>query len=213
MREHPIRWQPRDTDPPDVRARLASLNAYMPMRLQIIRAKVAPHMPEIVQRLDEIQHSRQKVRDRLRSLWELADHVSGLISDSVACKRGCSHCCHCAVMLPKAEAELIGQLINRKPADAPPRLDHESIEWGYHNPCTFLSANGECSIYEFRPLECRLMFSADVDDLLCQLRPPHTNQMPLVDMRHITQVQVGVISRDGLHFADIREWFPREVTT
>lgn len=171
MREHPIRWQGKASDPPDVRARLDALNSYAPIRVQTIRGRVAPHMPEIFGRLDEIQHSRRSVHDRLRELWELADFVGGLFADSVACKRGCSHCCHCAVTLPKAEAELIGQCINRKPANAPPRSEDESVEWGYHNRCTFL-ADGECSIYESRPLECRLMFSADVDDLLCQLRPP-----------------------------------------
>lgn len=212
MREHPIRWQAKESDPPDVRARLTALNSYAPIRLQVIRGKVAPHMPEIVRRLDAILHSRQTTAQRLRALWELADDIGDTFSDAVACKRGCSHCCHCAVMLPKAEAQLIGQLINREPADAQPTFEHESVEWGYHNPCSFLR-DDECSIYEHRPLECRLMYSADVDDLLCQLRPPLVTQTPLVDMRYITQVQVAVIARDGLHFADIREWFPREVAS
>lgn len=212
MSEHPIRWVSRDTDPPEVKARLAELNNYVSARNESIQARIDPHRARIDGQLKSIEYGNQSVRSKLRSLWAVADLVGSLTEGSVACKRGCSHCCHCPVMITKDEAKIVGQAIGREPADATPRQNAAHVDWGYHNPCSFLGSDGACSIYASRPLECRLMYNADVDDLLCQLRPPDGVRMPIVDFRNITSTWVRSLVRAGvhLHFADIREWFPRQ---
>lgn len=212
MSEHPIRWVSRDSDPPEVRARLAQLDSYVQDRNGSIQARIAPHAASIERQLRSIEYSNQSMRSKLRELWAIATFVGTLTEGSVACKRGCSHCCHCPVMITKEEAESVGQAIGRKPSSAPPRLSSDHIEWGYHNPCPFLGSDGACSIYESRPLECRLMWNVDVDDLLCQLRPPGGTRMPILDLRNIAATWVRAQWRAGIdvHFADIREWFPRQ---
>lgn len=210
MNEHPIIWFSNKNVLPQLKARASALDGYVPERISDFMEKAAPHMPGVVRRLENIRQSRQTTRQKLRDLYEVADLFVGLASGHVACKSGCSHCCYCAVQISKEEAALVGHSVGRTPADVPAMPDSTHVEWGYHNPCPFLR-DGECSIYESRPLACRLLFNVDVDDLLCQLQPSLDNQvmMPQIDLRYLMETLIFVVSRDGLHLADIRDWFPR----
>jgi len=213
MSEHPIMWFSNKKHVlPEIRTRAAVLDDYVPARIASFMDRTAPHMPHVVRKLETIRQSRRTTRQRLRELWKVADSVISNVSGLVACKRGCSHCCHCPVSISKQEAALVGHLVGRTPVDAPARKDSKHIEWGYHNPCPFLR-DGACSIYESRPLACRTFFNLDVDDLLCQLQPSLDVQMmmPQIDLRYLNETLVSIVSRDGQpHFADIREWFPRD---
>lgn len=211
--EHPIIWFTNKNALPELRARAKVLDDYVPDRLGNYMAKSEPHMPNVVRKLENIRQSRKTTRQKIRDLYEVADMLVDLARDHVACRRGCSHCCHCAVQISKQEAELVGHSVGRAPADAPAMPDSSHVAWGYHNPCPFLR-DGACSIYEFRPLACRLLVNVDVDDLLCRLQPSINEQvmMPQIDFRYLQETMTCIVSRDGLHLADIRDWFPRHDT-
>jgi hypothetical protein len=210
MREHPILWfSNKNVLLPKLKARADALDGYVPERISGFMEKAAPLMPGVVRRLENIRQSRQTTRQKLLDLYAVADLFVDLTPGHVACKSGCSHCCYCAVQISQQEAALVGDSVGRTPADVPAMPDSTHVEWGYHNPCPFLR-DGQCSIYEFRPLACRLMFNVDVDDLLCQLQPSldHQMMMPQIDLRFLMETLVCIVSRDGLHMADIRDWFP-----
>lgn len=156
-----------------------------------------------------------------------------LVSDAAApvspCRAGCSHCCHMSTSVTRAEAEVIGKAIGRKPAEPPPERavseksaramfaagkdahDFEAemvAHWG-GTPCTFL-VNDRCSIYEERPVACRQLISVEDDDLLCRIVPGQDIQAHYADTTPGRQAYAMAFSEDtNATMADIRDWFPK----
>lgn len=212
VKEQRVRWHARETDSPAIRARLAELNNYVFKNVNAIDSRFAPHLKEANRRATRILNENKSMRAKMLDLWSFTDFVTSFYTESTACKRGCSHCCHIAVSVSKTEAELIGERTGIRPASAPSRMNGDHIEWGYHNPCPFLR-NSECSIYEWRPIACRIHYSLDKDDLLCRLSPPNTNSVPYINTENLIKLTLLVLTADGSfpHFSDIREWFPAKV--
>jgi Fe-S-cluster containining protein len=72
-----------------------------------------------------------------------------------ACRTGCHSCCKPSLTVNALEAEALGLFLEARPA-----LVEELRELARENPhrgkrCAFLSAAGECRVYEARPLVCR----------------------------------------------------------
>ena len=80
--------------------------------------------------------------------------------------------------------------------------------------CTFL-VNDRCSIYEHRPLACRLHISMSEDALRCRLVPGRTIRAPYIDARPEQALHAKVFGTnvDTLTLADIRDWFPAQGPT
>jgi hypothetical protein len=179
---------------------------------EAINGRMEPRMLERVNgRMNAVLASRESPRDKVAAVWEIADELFGaVVGDNVACRRGCTHCCHIAVGVVGVEADLIGQRIGRAPVPVPGRTDFENFDYGYHNPCTFLK-EGECSIYEHRPLACRVYYSLDIDDLMCVLTPPESAQVPSLNTFTIQEALLLASGGPGPNnqLADIREFFPK----
>lgn len=168
--------------------------------------------------LTRVLNSPQNAGRKIQALWALADRASAAIAPFAACKKGCNHCCHIAVAVTRPEAQVIGQRIGRTPQAVTPRAKElggfDNVPWGYANPCTFLKG-GQCSIYENRPMACRIHFNLDRDALLCMLDPPHTARVPYYNS---SDWQLAVIyagsgakpDRASIGLADLREFFPPE---
>jgi len=134
------------------------------------------------------------------------------LSGSTACRVGCAHCCHIALVISESEAVALakasGRALSRSPARRTTLLNGciESNEAQYYGtPCPFL-ANDRCTAYSARPLACRLQFSlADSEDP-CRIGQtaatvPYLNTID----RKITCVAIlGLDER----YADVRDWFP-----
>jgi len=80
---------------------------------------------------------------------------------AISCKRGCSFCCYIHVDISPPEAMRVLSKINLTEK----QVEHLERQKGYnlnnwtelpyaHRKCVFLE-NGECSVYEDRPLSCR----------------------------------------------------------
>lgn len=163
----------------------------------------------------------RSAKGRIFWLRQEVHYVVKPMAPLAACRAGCSHCCHTGVLLSETEASVIGQAIGRKPVDSPrARAPAELLKHGmtpevqawradvyFGVPCTFLDVGGRCTIYEERPLACRMQLNLDQDNLLCRLVPGQSVRVPYLNMMTSYSAQVRVIG-PNTKLADIRDWFP-----
>jgi hypothetical protein len=109
--------------------------------------------------------------DKFFQTW-LADYLA--TGRAIYCRKGCAGCCNLAVHATwpeaaAAAAELTDQQAHRlnvyseRLLAAKPELTNLKSYLKLHRqalgPCPFLSDEGACSIYTFRPLSCRALLS------------------------------------------------------
>lgn len=99
------------------------------------------------------------------------DRNLDIYGDKIQCRQGCSKCCSQIFRITKLDGWIIGEHIRSLPEarrnelkqkakeylDHPGSSSHPSlIKEGSNNlPCPALGAEGECTIYEARPVICR----------------------------------------------------------
>jgi uncharacterized protein len=173
-------------------------------------AEIGRLLHEVVPRLMESQ--APKVRKYIR-LTEIAEKVNALIAPNTPCRRGCSACCHIAVGISDTEAQRIAMHTGRVAVAQSGAGDLHSlartlgrniIQYA-QTPCTFLGAEGECTIYAVRPVTCRTHHAIAPDAKCCDLaigRQP----VPQVNLEILTTAAAAVCIDEA--FADIRAYFP-----
>lgn len=162
------------------------------------------------------------VRQRVVWMHRAASAWAAQLEGLAACRRGCSHCCRMPVAITRTEAELLanasGRLIAYGVATARPftgagGIDLEAIEsasqqlerWPVGSACPFLR-NGECSVYDARPVACRVLLNLDDDDLLCRHSSAGAAMVPYADSRQLRALAFA--AQPNLELADIRDFFP-----
>jgi Fe-S-cluster containining protein len=165
------------------------------------------------------------------ALNAIFDKAGDVLSSVTPCKANCGHCCYQAVGVTEPEAKLISDHLGKPlvkpevnyltqikaqaeanggkldPKDTELR-DEEVVKYA-GKPCTFLAKDGNCSIYEVRPMACRTYFSIEADNRPCQYSlnsggkviNPNTSQFVLAQ----------VVALGEQHMADIRDWFPNGI--
>jgi hypothetical protein len=176
-----VRFMPHGLDSPEVQARLALGDTAAQARTERINERIKPHWERLTGRIRELVRNNRSADYCIPAFWAVVDEVASYGGDDVACRSGCSHCCHLQVLVTQDEADVIGKRIGREAVQltgpSRGRRDVEAFDWGYHNPCTFL-IDDKCSIYENRPLPCRTQLNVDVDALMCELTPPEAKRVP-----------------------------------
>lgn len=145
------------------------------------------------------QKRRLKVIAQVANLYAEVDALNERMRETpdgqrISCQRGCNACCRMSTMISATEALFI---VARYPALVKERLaalteqarlveqicakyDDRTLEneraiaddwWELQIPCAFLLANGDCGVYNARPIPCRTHFVAD-DPALCAKVPP-----------------------------------------
>ena len=126
------------------------------------------------------------------------------VEKMAVCKKGCSHCCKISVDVPMIEAYYIhkktGIKINEIKTSRGPQIDNSD--------CPFLK-NNECSIYEYRPMNCRIFATLDSAEFCKDPKSKH--------LIYTTDSNAGLqlfreylLNASGHGYAktgDIREWF------
>ena len=101
-------------------------------------------------------------------------------AESVACRKGCSHCCMNLVTVSPVEVLALAEHIKSRPdaadlmektriaaADVP--VNDVASRKSMRLPCPLLDNQGACSVYDARPLTCRAYASFDlaacIDDI------------------------------------------------
>jgi Fe-S-cluster containining protein len=164
------------------------------------------HVVTLPKRIKEIS-ARPVIR--LKEVLSTADQIFDHAGKFAACERGCGHCCHVSVPITQFEAIYMGENIGILPIKQKQTVKHELNEYGSHTPCPFLN-QGECSIYEFRPLTCRMHMNFDMDNYWClhenwnkpEAEIPRPTIQPIIDAYHTLISNVEPI------MADIRDFFP-----
>lgn len=211
MTEHVIRFNPHGLTSPEVQQRISEGSETVMARMDRINARLEVHWSRFNRRAVALMESPRNLDYKIPAYWEIADELSAYNGDDVACRKGCSHCCYAAVLVPHAEADVIGKRIKRKPERAKQRRDAKDVPYGYDHPCTFL-VNEECSIYANRPTVCRVHYSLDVDALMCELTPPESKPVPFLnDLGHMTTLLQLIYSVTGKRplLGEIKEFWPR----
>jgi Fe-S-cluster containining protein len=104
-------------------------------------------------------------------LQKLDSTIQAFEKVPIACKKGCSHCCHIWVSASAPELLSIAKIVRARgdEAIAKVREAHEATKQfdigtraGHPYPCPMLKEDA-CTIYEFRPQGCRLAASGDAE--------------------------------------------------
>jgi len=150
-------------------------------------------------------------------LVELADKLMPRVIPDTPCRKGCSACCHIACAISEREAKIIGLATGRTPQPVSRDLKkaQERVDANIHSyygvPCTFLGADKACTIYEARPMACRIQHSLNETAQPCEPVPGDCDK-PIVPQVNLTSLIAGTVMldlEDGA-FGDIREFFPPE---
>jgi len=184
------------------------------------------------QRADAISDSLRKIDNRAQQtqaivqgpgtrqlkhwrLVQIADEISQQIQPHTPCRKGCAACCHIALPISRSIALLLSATSGRKldeKAGAPitPEVLYDlregNIKRYYGKPCPFLDgATQSCSIYEDRPITCRIHHSLADTAAPCDLKDPGA-KIPRVDMQWVDQMGATLDFND--RWADIRDFFP-----
>jgi Fe-S-cluster containining protein len=147
-----------------------TVNTQAIARLEKI-CRTHPEIMKIEARAARIQSANMRFETKSQRLYALADEMKGMLEPFVVCKSGCSHCCRMPTMIYLHEAKRMAQTSGRQynfvpPSPLPMALARARAFNG--NPCPFLQ-NDQCSIYEDRPLICRLHNSLNDDPLDCKV--------------------------------------------
>lgn len=196
----------------------------VPLAMRRAEEKLAKLQPDpAASRLLNTARKAGTATQRVMWLQRAATAWSKPMQEVAACRKGCDHCCHIPLTISKVEAEMIGRATGRSP-QAPAaairlaELGDTEYDWqraqaelqaaAPATSCPFL-VNHACSIYESRPLPCRILINLDDDELLCRkvegvdVPVPYADAMVL--KAHYMALQPAAV------LADIRHFFPAMV--
>lgn len=168
--------------------------------------------------LGEALHTKRRGK-RIRLVLEAASAFAAPASEVSACRRGCAFCCALPqTFITSAEARLLAGHSGR-PMQAPERSIpvKDALAGGLAEaaktmlprfpgvPCSFL-VGSECSVYEHRPVTCRIHMNMDDDPLLCEVDPDRPAKVPYLDGKRL--INAALTLQADEYLADIRDFFP-----
>jgi len=146
-------------------------------------------------------------RAKLNLLKKAADRINAAALPRSACRSGCSHCCNISAVINQVDADAIGRAIGIKPKKLKSgRPGLSSRERWFGIPCTFL-VKGRCSIYQDRPIACRMMFNMADSPYFCDTRiPPDESHVTMLNLKQLEEGYVKTFI--DYDWGDIRDFFP-----
>lgn len=142
----------------------------------------------------------------VKQLTEVGSRINDLITKNAACSRGCSSCCHMAVGISYYEALAISEYTGRGMHTVNELEDAKTLATKYRGqPCTFL-VNGECSIYEVRPIACRTYANVSEYPELCENEIFGDGSTPSINLDDFYTRVARIIGPD-VPWGDIRDFF------
>lgn len=171
-----------------------------------IPAEIQQHEARLVLELGRLN---AKPLVKLARIRQSAETLFLYSNEFVACKKGCAFCCHQSIQLSSMEAGYIASNTGIQPVALSAPIYRDPLGFSEKTPCPFLK-QGACSIYEFRPLICRIHVSLDVDDYWCRFENWHRPGavVPKPTFRSIADAFNQLNEKSKCVVADIRDFFP-----
>ena len=167
--------------------------------------------PAIDKRVNQIFNSDATFSVKRKRIIQIVDQVNEALAPHVACKSGCSHCCHIALVITENEAQAISKFVGVPYADLG-QPDPDEIGKGtaaYRGVvCPFLLEH-KCSIYSVRPVACRAHHSLNDDAVQCDLSTPSDeSSVPKFNLKSSEFGLAFISIRLKESMGDIRDFFP-----
>ena len=183
-----------------------------------LRAVVEAHpwmAPKLLQQdLSKIVGENASAKSKRRKVITIATRVTDALSPYVACRIGCSDCCHMNTMIYEHEAIRLAEVTGRKMVRLAYRPINEVFAHGAKfngKPCPFLRED-RCSVYEDRPLVCRTHHSLLDNPTSCNMDIPPTKQTrpPMYDPDLLEEpyIALNVKHNPAEPWGNIAEFFP-----
>jgi Fe-S-cluster containining protein len=161
-----------------------------------------------------LAESPDPINSKARRLVEIHDYIADKLAPHSACKRGCSYCCNQSVAISAWEAARIGRASGRTPANVvgfSASTDFSAIPREHSGtPCPFLKG-GECSVYDVRPLACRIHFNMGDDPEQCDIINSPGAKVPYFHSKPLLFATAAMFINADVKYADVRAFFPDEV--
>lgn len=152
--------------------------------------------------LGEIKALKGSAIKKLRHLHKVSGLIAEGVAPFIACARGCSACCHYNVHLLPIEAELIEKHSGAKRS----RGLHTQQDFT-GTPCPFL-CDGQCSIYEVRPMSCRRHVAFTKTAYWCAPDRCSDIELPQLRFSEVDAAFEHIVQEDGRYdISDIRQQF------
>lgn len=179
-------------------------------RAEVIQATFGPYIVELVERAKLLADTPLLTEsERVEHILAVASEFSEFINTQTVCNNGCNHCCYQAVSVSNWEADIIGRHLGRtakRVMDDP--LTYALRSGGQEKyagmPCSMLTPEGKCGIYEVRPMACRLHHSLELSEAKCVIGT--NNVVGMFNVFDIHHALFNAAPFKGV--ADIREYFP-----
>ncbi|EEF24185.1 conserved hypothetical protein [Ricinus communis] len=123
----------------------------------------------MTQGLLKVRAELTSIEEKRRKVIRITDAAVKALEPHVACGSGCSYCCHMNTIIYEHEAKRLAEVSGRKMTAVPYRPPNvvfsEGMQYNFM-PCPFLVAD-KCSVYDDRPLVCRVHHSLSNDASDC----------------------------------------------
>lgn len=153
--------------------------------------------------------SNDDLIQKLERVYDYLNNFSLFVRTFTTCARGCHYCCYYDIQITTFEAEYIYLKTGIPHSNNTPFTKNNS------GPCPFLRESGECGIYNYRPMVCRLLHAAG-DPKNCQKGKTQLQYgseasgfSNLVYKNLISWVHCQTVCVNG-ELKDIRDFFPYE---
>lgn len=168
---------------------------------------------EIVDYVQALHGKGVNTHEWVKKSHEVADRFMRAYQDYVVCRKGCAHCCHLPVGVTFLEAEYIARRSGRKLNRKAKTMTNIVANKRNTTPCPFLDReSASCSIYEFRPLACRMFATID-SHLFCE-DIEATHQIVTTDASTALQYSTSMMIQAVVSamprqapFSELRQWF------
>ncbi|KQX96857.1 hypothetical protein ASD28_17350 [Massilia sp. Root133] len=171
----------------------AAVEANQQMKSEPVQQKLRTLLEEhpwmasdVVEReIGVIANENASIRSKRSKVIAIANRMTEALAPHVACRAGCSSCCHMNTIIYEHEAIRLAEVSGRKMTRLPFRPSDVVFAEGLKfngRPCPFLVEN-RCSVYEDRPLVCRTHHSLREDATQCSMEIPTSLQVrpPMYD--------------------------------
>lgn len=188
-------------------------------KIELIHKDHRPTLDKITAEVKEVMETEGWLDDKAKRLLQLLDQMAELFQPVSPCKEGCANCCNQSLVIFDWEADRIAEASGRSKS----QFKGASVtSWSMEKrkeivaryegvACPFLVDN-RCSVYEVRPLSCRVHISLEDSPDPCDIVNNPGARVAYVNMEAARWVWATLFVTTGRFAGDIREFFNDEKT-